>query len=225
MKQIVLFVAVLACASIACAGPCVSGTLQDFINLGASGCQSGFATFTGFTTEPGQTVASPINPSMVLVTPGGSTLNPTLQFTLDLTASANHVFESFFRFGVSAPLPLSDTMLLDGSATVDGAATATQDICPGGSFSGNSPVGCPGSAASLVTVATESFSMKSDTASFPVSGFFDVFVDLTVDGGLSGSATLRSATAQFTATPEPGSTALMLTGLAALALRRVRRLF
>ena len=33
-----------------------------------------------------------------------------------------------------------------------------------------------------------------------------VFVDLTVDGGLSGSATLNSATVQFTATPEPGTT-------------------
>ncbi len=120
--QMLLFAAGLACASVACAGPCVSGTLQDYINLGATGCQSGFATFTGFTSEPGQTAASPINPSLVLVTPGGSALDPTLQFTLDSNASANQLFESFFRFGVTATVPLSDTMMLNGSATVDGIA-------------------------------------------------------------------------------------------------------
>ena len=225
MKQILLFAAVMAVASIASAGTCVPGTLQDYINLGASGCQSGLAMFTGFTTEPGQNAATPIDPSLVFVTPSGSTLNSTLQFTLNSTASANQLFESFFRFEVMATAPLSDTMFLNGSATGDGAATATQDICPGGSFMGNSPVGCPGSAGSLVTAATESFTMQSDTASFPISSFFDVFVDLSVDGGLSGTATLTSATAQFTATPEPGTTALMLTGLAALALRRLRRVF
>jgi hypothetical protein len=225
MKHTLFFSVVFFCAGSAIGGPCMPGTLQDYISLASAGCQAGIATFADFKAEPGQAVATPIDPATVLVTPGGAMSRPSLQFTLSQTAATGEVLESFFRFDATIPvLPIVNKVMLDGSATGDGAATATEDICPGATFSGDAPLGCPTAPGSLVTLAVSPFgSIATDKASFPATSFFDVFVDLTVDGGLSGGATLNSATVQFIATPEPAPAALMLTGLVGLAFRRIRR--
>ncbi len=70
--------------------------------------------------------------------------------------------------------------------------------------------------------------MLSDSATFAATSFFDVFVDLSVDGGLDGSATLVSSTVTLAAAatnsvPEPAALPLMLTGMAGLGWFARRR--
>jgi hypothetical protein len=65
-------------------------------------------------------------------------------------------------------------------------------------------------------------SFPSAALAFAPSGFFDVFVDLTADGGLNGNATFTSATLGLQAVPEPGVVWLMGVGLAGIAIRRAR---
>ncbi len=223
MKQFLVLGALLTVSSGAFAAPCVSGSLQDYINLGAGGCQLGTLFISGVLPEPGQNTATTINAAQVQVATGGSPLMPTLLFTLNKTATSNQIFESFFRFNVSGPLLAASSIALNSPvATGDGVVTATEDVCPGGSFSGNAPSGCA-KAASLVAFATASGSQLSDSASFASTNMLDVFVDLTADGGPSGTAVFNSATVSFTATPEPSAALLMLTGFATLVAFRYRR--
>ena len=224
MKLYLLFSGILVVTSSAYAGPCLPGTLQDYVNLGVTGCQDGAVLFSGFASAPGQNAAIPIPLLQVSVTPGGTQYMPTLLFALNKSALPNQLFESFFRFKASSPALVGEMIGLNSpGVTGDGAVTATMDICPGASFSGNSPAGCA-NAASLLAAATSGFSMLSDSAAFSPKSFFDVFVDLSVDGGIGGgSARFTSATVTTTATPEPSSSQFALAGLALVTLFGIRR--
>jgi hypothetical protein len=101
--------------------------------------------------------------------------------------------------------------------------TATQDVCPDGSFFPGIPAGCPGAASTLITFVSESDSLLTENAGFAGAAFLDVFADIAVDGGLAGSAGLGSVTLSFSTIPEPSTAALLATGLALLARSRTRR--
>ena len=214
--------AVLSCTAIVGA-PCFPGNLQTFIDLGATGCQVGAVQFTAFTELEGQTSATPVDPEQVQVTLSGTALNPTLLFTLNRAANAGQVFESFLRFSASGPLAGASLGLTSPAVTGDAAVTALLDVCANGSFSGPAPFGCPTSQASLVAFAIDQSSRLSDSARIDTSRFFDVLVDLTIDGGQSGSARLNSASVGFAAIPEPSAGLLVVCGLLAIAVGRARR--
>jgi len=224
MRLLLVTGCVVLFSTCAAAGPCVPGTLQDYINLGAAGCTGGVALFKDFLLASGQSFAIPIPPSQVQVTPSGTTFMPSLQFTLNKSAAADELFESFFHFDVSAAALRRAMLTLGGStATGDGAAIATADICPNGSFFAGGPIGCPTSPQSLITDVSAFDSTLTDSRNFAFSSFFDVFVDLTIDGGLSGTAHMGSATFQVAAVPEPSTVLLVGIGCGALFLRRFRR--
>ena len=226
MKLLFLTTVILLCGASAFAGPCLPGTLQNYITLSSAGCTSGNALFKDFQIASGASFATPIAPSLIAVSPGGLPDMPSLRFTLGKSAAAGDVFESFFHFDVSAPSLLNAAVILDNpSASGDGAVTASLDICPAASFSGGAPLGCPATPATLIALKTATFSTPSDSKDFVATSFFDVFVDLTIDGGLSGSATMDSATVQVTVTPEPASALLINIGCGVLALARLRRNF
>jgi len=214
--------ALLSCAA-SFGSPCFPGNLQTFVNLGAAGCQLESVQFTNFTILPGDTIATPIDLVQVQVTPSGVALNPMLLFTLDRSANAGEEFESFFRFSASGFLTGASIGLTSPRAAGDGAVTALLDVCPNGSFSGSAPLGCPTSPASLLVFAIDQSSLLSDSASFSVSRSVDVFVDLTLDSGRTGSATLNSATVGFSTVPEPSAGVLVGLGLAALGVLQARR--
>ena len=215
----------LLLARAAAAVPCAPGTLQDYIDLGASGCSVGDALLAGFAVEPGQSFAVPIDPSLIQMTPGGSAGTPTLQLDFAASAAAGELLEAFFHFSVSAPTLFGyGVALASASATGDGVVTATQDVCPDGTFYPVSPIGCPTAASALITFLTESDSLLSDQAAFgSAASFFDVFTDVAVDGGLEGSASLGSVTLSFGTIPEPSTAALLAVGLALLSRSRGRR--
>ena len=224
MKQYSILSGVLFFCSTAFGAACLPGTLQDYVNLGASGCQNGNVIFSSFTSAPGQFGAIPIGLSQVAVLPGGSAFFSNLQFTINQTATSGQLLESFFRFKAAGPSLVAATVNINSPfVTNDGANIASLDICPGAMFSGNSPSGCPASQ-SAISLETVGFSMLSDSKMFTASSFFDVFADLTADGGSGGSARFGSASVTINSTPEPATTLLVLGGLTMLALtKRVKR--
>jgi hypothetical protein len=158
------------------------------------------------------------------VTPGGSQDTPTLLLTLNSSAAAGELFELFFRFNAAASvLTASSISLGSPQVTGDGAVTGVLDVCAGGQFLGVTPLGCSGVAGSAIAFATGlPDAQLAASVGFPVSSFFDVFVDLTVDGGLNGTAVLDSAAVSVT-TPEPSTLILMAAAFGCLGIFKSRR--
>jgi hypothetical protein len=144
-----------------------SGRRLDFVNPGATGCEVETVRFANFTILPGQTIGTPIDPAQVQVTPGGTALFRMFSVTLNRTTSIG---------------------LTRRAVTCDAALTLVLDVCPDGWLAGGALLGRPTSPAGLVVFAIDQRSLLSDSANFPVSNAFDVFVDLTIDGGRSDSA-------------------------------------
>ena len=199
------------------AAPCVNGTLQSYINLGAAGCSVGIVDYQSFTIVPGQNFATVINPASVTVTPGGSLLNTTLRLGLNQTAEANQLFDLIFRVRAVGNLTGASAMLGTPTATGDGVSTAVLEVCPGGNFMGMSPSGCSTGAQTAIAFADAiGPNTLTDNVAAKAS-FFDIFFDVSIDGGTAGRATLASATLGVNAVPEPSTMLLMALGLAAMA--------
>lgn len=208
----------------ASATPCAPGTLQGYIGLGVTGCSIGPVRLANFAIAPGQTIATPIDPATIQVTPGGTWSAPALTLTLGSSAPAGKLFEAFFRFSVSGAGPLDASIATSSAgATGDGAVTATQDLCPDRVFAGTSPTGCPSAPPPLIAFATVLDADPDSTVSVSPTAYLDVFTDVVVDGGPSGTASLGAVTLSLGGVPEPSLTAQLVTGLVALAcLRRMR---
>lgn len=227
MNRTLLLIGLLTSSFLAHAAPCVQASLQDYAALGGGGCTVGNATFSGFDIVLGPNFSMSIDASLVQVLPTGSIDQPALQFSLAQNANSNEFFDLFFRFTVLADRLTGSSIRLDGaSADGEGVALGVVDICPGGSFAMDSPQGCITQPDSLVAIQIDGFGDLVDTRALMPVGFFDVFVDLSVDGGPSGSASLQSATVGFTAVPEPGTAVLVLSAVVfAVSSRHVRKMF
>ncbi len=217
MKLIFALWATIATGALANAATCVNGnSLQSYIGLGAGGCSVGNAQFSMFVDLGApQTGAIAILPANIAVNTGGTFLMPSLTFGVNRTAQANTLLESFFRFKVNSTL-VGAALSIIGSGTGTGNANAVADICPGGMFASANLDGCPTSQ----TMIASTFSDLSTSTTFAKTSFLDVFMDLTADGGSSGTATLNSVTFGATTIPEPATNMLLLTGMVAIALIR-----
>jgi hypothetical protein len=226
------WLALLSCTAIFGA-PCVPGNYQSFINLGASGCEIETVHFDSFRDLrglpigiPGQTVGTPIDPAQVQVTPGGTASNPMFLFTLNKTATAHEVFESYFVFLAPGSLIGSSITLIAPTVTGDGDAGVfgLLDVCP--SFAGATPIACgtPQSFTSQIVNATGQGFFVSNSRNISVASEFGfvVFVDLITAGGRSGSATLGSSSVGFSTVPEPSAGLLVALGLSAFGVSRAR---
>src|SRR5262249_34379894 len=162
MKLLLLFSGMLCATSLGSAAVCVPGTLQSYIGLGSGGCQLGPLLFDNFAIASGQSIATPISPSQVQVTPGGSAFLPSLLFTLNSVAGPGTIFESFFRFqAVGAETGVS-IALNNPTAMGDGAVTGTLDVCSNGTFAGGAPIGCAGTPSSAIAFQIAGDSQSSD---------------------------------------------------------------
>ena len=226
MRKLLLPAAALLCATSAFASMCQPGTLQGYINLGVGGCDLGAAHVNDFMLEPGQSFATPIDPATIQVTPDGTASARSLIFTVGATAGPFDLLESFFRFNVAAQLSQAFISLGSPSATGNGVVIGVLDVCAGGSFPDGVPTNCPSNSDSRVVFATATDSFLADSMTFPVTSFFDVFVDLTADGGLNGTALLNSATVGVgvgAAVPEPSMALGIAAGLGLIILYKLRR--
>jgi hypothetical protein len=146
MKRWLLLGAILCFSSgVALASPlCTNGTLQDYINLGAGGCQFGNAVFSNFSfaysSNDGTTGASPgKGAGVVPVTPdpSGGVNDPGLQFgPTNLTPAAGFFEDDTFKFTVTAAAGflLDDASLeMTGAFFLGvGAATTAETLLPAG---------------------------------------------------------------------------------------------
>ena len=215
MKAFALGVAILSSfAQIAAAAmtpACVPGTLTDYIALGSGGCYIGNDQLNSFQTLSNLAGATPISPASISVTPSGSDTNPTLTFNLNSTAPTGSPTEVRFTYRVGGTNITGSSITLSGtSVTGDGGVTDAQNICRGGTFGADGISGCTGTPSSLVVLNS-----GADATTFPGVGFLKITDDLTIDAGLSGTASGAHFVDQFTASavPEPSMIPVLLSGL------------
>ncbi len=225
MRSSYLFLAVpLFLGTTLSAAPCGAGSLQSYVNLGVAGCSVGTVDYRSFQIVPGQNGATVINPANVTVTPGGTLFNTTLMLGLTDAASAGQLLDLIFRVQASGLLTAATVSLNSPTITGDGSATGFLDVCGAGSFTGNSPTGCSTTKKSAVASATAGGpNQLMDGVTFPPSSFFDIFFDVTLDGGSAGRAAISSATLGVNAVPEPSATVLMVLGIGAIGCLRLLR--
>jgi hypothetical protein len=213
MKRLFYLTAVILASVLCCsASTCTSGTLADYIALGSGGCTIGPDTISNFQVASGTAGATPITPADVSISASGSGLNLSLTVSVDQTAGAGKQLEALFSYQLSGASFTGESSILSGaSETGDGAVTDLENICAGGMFASGMPAGCTGVPESLVTLDGV---QNQNSADFPAHSFFDVFVDLTLDGGLSGSASGATVKDTYSGVPEPFSFSLAILGLA-----------
>jgi hypothetical protein len=224
MKQFVFLAAfVLAAAQLGAAPICSSGTLADFIALGSPGCMIGTNTLFDFKALSGISRATLISSSSITVNPAGASTNPSLTAQVTATAGPGNLLEAIFTYKISGNSYTGETITLaNASASSDGAVTDIQNICRGGSFGVTGVTGCSGTPGNLLLLGT-----GSDAAAFPSVALLNITDDITLDGGLMGSASGATVTGAFTATPtsaipEPATYLLSALGIAVTALRKLR---
>lgn len=209
-------------ATIASAGmapACASGTLSDYIALGSGGCFIGNDQLNNFQALSVLAGSTAIAPNSVRVTPGGSDANPSLTFSLTAAVPSNAVDDLRFTYRIGgANVTGSMITLSHGSVANDGAVSYAQNICAGGVFGPDGASGCTGAPAQLAVV-----NGGSDQSTFGGFSFLKISDDLTLDGGLSGSASGAQLLDQFTASaagppvPEPGMLPALVVGVALTA--------
>ena len=204
-------VLLLGGAGEALAVPCANASLSDYVSIGATGCSTGGLTLSSFSVEafPGP-AATQIDPASVTLAPfanGFSLLSGTA-----LSASAGDLLGLRVLFHVTATNLFGGTIsLADRSVTPDAAITAILDA---------------GTLGNAIAFDIGVDAAQSAAFSTPPSGFFDVFVELGIDGGLSGSASAGShlASVSFATQPIPEPDTALLLGIGLLGIVLLRRL-
>jgi hypothetical protein len=208
---------------------CFGASLDGYSSLGSGGCTMGTDTFASFTVLSGTLGATEIDPVDVSIQPDAQPGIPALQFNLDAEAAAGTTLEVVFTYTVSGPgLAMNMLTLSDSAETGDGAVSDIQNFCIGGTFGPDGVDGCTGSASGLLFTLDGAQNM--DQAALNGAAMIAVTDDITVDGGMSGSASAGRFEDSFTdgasasTTPEPAT--ILLAGFALagtfFAIRRTR---
>ncbi|MFN0126320.1 MAG: hypothetical protein ACKV19_06505 [Verrucomicrobiales bacterium] len=202
----------MASASALSAATLVSGTLADYFALEPAGGTIGTTQFSNFMIEPLQTGAEALDPEFIIVNPINTPGLPTLQFVIEDSAIAGDFFNLRFSYTVS-DIALAGAFLGidDTSATFNGGVTAITDLEILGQPSEN-----------LLTFRTAEDFELSEQLNFPSTTSLAITMDITLDGGGDGSATLGTVTSQFAVIPEPMTTSLLAPVVGLLALFRRR---
>ena len=197
----------------ALAAPCSLGTLPDYVSLSSAGCTVNGLALSNFTIDAFPGATSPIAAGDVQLAPAGDGL--VLTGGSVLSANAGELLGLRFLFQLSGPGLAGATVALgdDPMATGDGAIT----VLIGVTDALGAPLG------DAIAFALDG--LVDTPASFisPPSSFFDVFVEIGIDGGTVGSASMGPglATVSFAtvqAVPEPATLLLLALALLALAL-------
>lgn len=213
-KPILALLTAFSTATSALAGLAVPDTLTNYIALGSGGATIGSTLFSDFTLLPLQAGATQINPNSILVTPINLFNTAGFAFTVNQTANAGGLFEMRISYKVTDPSITGASVALNGSVvTFDGANTALLDL------TGPAP---------QQTLIAFDIGVDADSpvsATFGSVGVLTAEMDLVVDGGTFGDATLTSGTNLFTVAPipEPASIGFGLATFLVCGAARLRR--
>ena len=105
MKSLLLSLAIFSLAPLCSAAPCTSGTLANYISLGAGGCTIGSSLISNFGIDSGSFPTSAIDATAVLINPFGGSASPGLTFSTSLTATTPAGFCAVDRAGIDLQLP------------------------------------------------------------------------------------------------------------------------
>jgi hypothetical protein len=220
MKQVLLLALVaVSVAPLGVAGSCAAGTLAGYIALGATGCTIGGDTLYDFKVLAGSDGGAQLATSSVTLTPSGSTFNPSLALSVNLSIKTPITDETMFTYDISGPGFIAASAVLSGSMeSGDGGVSGIQNYCAGGSFGPDGVDGCPGVTDGLVTVDG---AQNSAADTFSKVSFLSVTNDFTLGVSSDGTASGGTFTDSFTAVPEPAALGLLGFGLVfAAAFRR-----
>jgi hypothetical protein len=179
------------------AAPCMTGTLQSYIDLGAGGCTLAGATFANFTYAP--TTVTGVPAKDITVTPTAIPHSPALAFSsMDWHVAAGQSQDSLIKYTVTAVLSStqSDAFKLQlGTAKVFGiiGSVTVDETVANGELVG---------ALSVFLRCAELCSEKaSDQLTFTaMSAVTSVTEHLTLTGG-NGGASLDKFTSTFNFCP------------------------
>jgi hypothetical protein len=243
MSRLVLAIALaLATPFTAAAASCLTASLADYILLGSGGCTAGGATFSDFAAGPPISVSAPavIDPADIVVDP--FTLG--VEFGVNASVGANQAAGTLIHYVVSGPPITGNALSMTGASadppldpfTTGGLVLAIEQKCIGTAFGGTTDPSDPSfdpfttlaSCPSLIDLLVAADALGTDPpagATFAPSSFFDVFVEITLDGGTGGSASLDGTvrTSFQSVVPEPSSLLLTAAGLAGMIVRRRAR--
>jgi hypothetical protein len=215
--------------SLARATTCQVGTLQSYIDLGSAGCSIEDKNVSGFLDLGVIGGATPIVPGNITVTPISTPGNPGLTFDFGATASAGEFLQSLFAFSVvvlpgGGALEAVSLELLGSEVERDGVNTAL--LC-----AGTTDPACPTPDIMILFDIGSDFELSGTLALLSL-GALDLVLDVGVDAGISGSASLSAATIRFQegsggAVPEPAvgipfGAALLTLGLVRRRSRRTK---
>lgn len=207
------------CAVSAASGaalPCVNNTLAGYQAL-TMGCTVGGTVFAEFSALPSTGTA--IDAASVQVTPLLSGNSRGFRFDFNQTAGANDALG--ILIGYTVGLTNAASIELNGSVvTPDGANTGILDVCSG-DFDAGGPVNCTGTRSTAIAFDIGVDAGLLASLDLPQSAY-DVFVDVVIDSGPAGSATLASATVLH-GVPEPATWSFMLMGLAWAGFRQTKK--
>ena len=188
--------------------PCVPGTLSEYLALDAAGCTIGQASFAGFAVEPFPGDAVDLAPELITLTPDG--IGFILNAPEPVVAGPGQLFGLRLLFGVENPRGMLGGTIALGESVVapDGVNTALLDA----DVFGNA----------IAFDIGDGISDRMASFGGGPSGFFDIFVEIAIDGGIAGRAMLGPTLGRFSfAVPEPP--ALLLWALALFLMQRRTR--
>jgi len=202
---------------------CMTQTLDNYINLGMTGCAIDDKIFAGFSYTP----PNGVNPTarQITVTPITTPLNPGFTFTADPEWEVNGADASYlltYHVFVRGAAIKDASLLLRGEFTVNQASIGVlENLCLEGIFDATGA--CFFGTFDFLLATFPGGNIGEDATTFrPPVFFIDVATELMLSAGNASSAVLPSFREQFSEVPAPSSMLLLSVGLAG-ALRWLKR--
>src|SRR5712692_5521142 len=207
MKSILLSVVlVLAAASVGSGTTCADGTLQGYMNLGATGCTIGDKLFSNFTFTDSSLGATVPGASGIGISPLDNPNDPGLLADISILAVAGQLGDVVFGYTVSV-LPggnlIDDTSLsIVATAGGTGSVIVGQSECLGALLT----TGCVGGTTASLNaelIPSLGISQIADSNTFAPVSLVDVRKDIMVAGGTTGFAAISGETQNYSETASP----------------------
>jgi len=218
---------VLVGSATAFAGTCMTDTYNNYDSPPGFACTITDKTFSNFFYSTSGSDHMP--DTSITVTPIATLNNPGLLFNAPWSVSSGlHTQDSLIGFTVqvnpgSSSLITDLTLLMFGAGfTGTGGVSVAETYCLGDTFADACAHGTTGT---LFTFLNRTGSKLSDQVYFGGVKEVDVMKDILLSAGDSGTAVLSGVENLFSEVPEPGSLAVLGSGLFCLGSLLGKRLF